>query len=184
MPNDAEVDRIMGLSDEEILAEIKERGLDPKEVADRGRAAFRRALAQVDADDVQEDLRQMLEALGMPDHARPYSPHRVFQEALTEMKLQLGERSFLRRQLSIAAGIIDELKMSAAPTATLIEVITKCIDVVESVDDVRASALGGDPNLNDAYTNGGREMQRDVLAALQDFKEASALTVKDGSAAT
>lgn len=91
----------------------------PEEIAERGRAMFRRALMQADADDLQEDLRQMLEALGMSDHARPYSPHRVFQEALTEMKLQLGERSFLRRQLSIAAGMIDELKKSAEASVTL-----------------------------------------------------------------
>ncbi|MCX7322200.1 MAG: hypothetical protein NT113_22910 [Hyphomicrobiales bacterium] len=62
----------------------------PEEIAERGRAMFRRALMQADADDLQEDLRQMLEALGMSDHARPYSPHRVFQEALNEMKRQLA----------------------------------------------------------------------------------------------
>lgn len=61
----------------------------PEEIAERGRAMFRRALMQADADDLQEDLRQMLEALGMSAHARPYSPHRVFQEALNEMKRQL-----------------------------------------------------------------------------------------------
>lgn len=72
----------------------------PEEIAERGRAMFRRALMQADADDLQEDLRQMLEALGMSDHARPYSPHRVFQEALNEMKRQLAA---VPRSAAIAA---------------------------------------------------------------------------------
>jgi hypothetical protein len=38
---------------------------------------------------LQEDLREMLQALGMPDYARSQSPHDVFQDALAEMKRQL-----------------------------------------------------------------------------------------------
>ena len=33
-------------------------------------------------DFVQEDLRELLRVLGMGDHARPQSPHEVFQEAI------------------------------------------------------------------------------------------------------
>lgn len=62
--------------------------------------------------------------------------------------------------------------------SALPEAIVKCIDVVEDVDDVSASGLGGDQDMNDAYIAGGREMQRDILAALRDFKEASALSGK------
>lgn len=79
----------------------------PDEVAERGRAMFRRALLQADADDLQEDLRQMLEALGMSNHARPYSPHRVFQEALTEMKRRLVIDQELREAAKFARSAID-----------------------------------------------------------------------------
>jgi hypothetical protein len=41
---------------------------------------------------LQNDLREMLQALGMDDGAQPRSPHEVFQSALTEMKRQLAER--------------------------------------------------------------------------------------------
>ena len=85
----------------------------PEEIAERGRAMFRRALMQADADDLQEDLRQMLEALGMSDHARPYSPHRVFQEALNEMKRQLAAvpRSAATSATDLLAWLRDETSL-------------------------------------------------------------------------
>lgn len=87
----------------------------PEEIAERGRAMFRRALMQADADDLQEDLRQMLEALGMSAHARPYSPHRVFQEALNEMKRQLVA-------VPRSAAISEWQEISTAPVKPVEEV--------------------------------------------------------------
>lgn len=43
-----------------------------------------------DAGVLQDDLRDMLQALGMNDGAQAKSPHEVFQEALTEMKRRLA----------------------------------------------------------------------------------------------
>jgi hypothetical protein len=45
-----------------------------------------------DTDVMHDDLREMLQSLGMDDGAQPRSPHEVFQTALTEMKRQLSER--------------------------------------------------------------------------------------------
>lgn len=45
--DDAELERILAMSDEEILAECIANGEDPAEVAREGRAIFERALAQV-----------------------------------------------------------------------------------------------------------------------------------------
>lgn len=47
---------------------------------------------------LQDDLREMLQALGMSDGAQAKSPHQVFKEALGEMKRQLaaGKRSAAR----------------------------------------------------------------------------------------
>lgn len=42
---------------------------------------------------LQDDLRRMLEALGLPSGARPCSPHEVFQTALSEMKRRLAGSS-------------------------------------------------------------------------------------------
>lgn len=39
---------------------------------------------------LQDDLRELLQALGMPDGARPQSPHEVFQEALTVLRARLA----------------------------------------------------------------------------------------------
>lgn len=38
---------------------------------------------------LQDDLRQLLELLGLPTHARPQSPHEVFQEALGVLRKRL-----------------------------------------------------------------------------------------------
>lgn len=46
---DDEVERIMAMSAEEIIAELRADGLDPEKVAAEGRAALDRAIAQVDA---------------------------------------------------------------------------------------------------------------------------------------
>lgn len=61
------------------------------------------------------------------------------------------------------------------------EAIMKCIEVVEGVNDV--SAFGFDSQISgDTYVAGGREMQRDILAALRELKETAALsaTVSNG----
>ncbi|KQT08542.1 hypothetical protein ASG40_11735 [Methylobacterium sp. Leaf399] len=46
-----------------------------------------------DADTLQADLSELLAMLGMGDHARPQSPHEVFQEALTELRKRLAPRA-------------------------------------------------------------------------------------------
>jgi hypothetical protein len=48
-----------------------------------------RASEPDETDVLQNDLREMLQALGMNDGAQPRSPHEVFQSALVEMKKQL-----------------------------------------------------------------------------------------------
>ena len=54
------------------------------------RAAIRAALAQSQNDLLQDDLKDMLRALGMFDGAQPKSPHQVFKQAIAEMKRQLA----------------------------------------------------------------------------------------------
>lgn len=39
-----------------------------------------------DSDILQNDLRELLDVLGMPSGAQPRSPHKVFQDALAEVK--------------------------------------------------------------------------------------------------
>ncbi len=41
------------------------------------------------SDVMQSDLRELLLALDMGDHARPQSPHEVFQEALVVLRQRL-----------------------------------------------------------------------------------------------
>lgn len=47
---EAEIERILAMTDEEILAECVARGEDPEEIAGRGRCIFERAVAQVNAE--------------------------------------------------------------------------------------------------------------------------------------
>lgn len=42
------------------------------------------------SDVLQSDLAELLATLGMSDHARPQSPHEVFQDALSVLKARLG----------------------------------------------------------------------------------------------
>lgn len=59
--------------------------------ADEGARTRPDAADGTDANGVlQNDLREMLQALGMNDGAQPFSPHEVFQRALIEMKLRLA----------------------------------------------------------------------------------------------
>lgn len=44
-------------------------------------------------DIAQSDLAELLNVLGMGDHARPQSPHEVFQEALRVLRARLGKPS-------------------------------------------------------------------------------------------
>jgi hypothetical protein len=55
-PPDPELERILAMSDDEILAEVIAAGDDPEEIARECRAIFERALAQVasDAEQVKE----------------------------------------------------------------------------------------------------------------------------------
>ncbi|GJE55242.1 hypothetical protein [Methylobacterium thuringiense] len=43
-----------------------------------------------DQDTLHADLSELLTILGMGDHARPQSPHEVFQEALSVLRLRLA----------------------------------------------------------------------------------------------
>ena len=51
---DAEVERIMALSDDELFAEVRAGGEEPKEVAAQVRAILERAMAQARAYDGDE----------------------------------------------------------------------------------------------------------------------------------
>jgi hypothetical protein len=47
MMSQSEVDRIMAMSDAEVLADARSKGLDPEEIAARHRASFERLVAMV-----------------------------------------------------------------------------------------------------------------------------------------
>lgn len=51
MPNNEEVQRILALSDAEILAQMKCDGIRPDDIVRKGRAMLDRAIKQVDEED-------------------------------------------------------------------------------------------------------------------------------------
>ena len=57
--------------------------------------AFRRCSTALEANGgaLQDDLRDMLIALGLPDHARPQSPHEVFRKCIDEVKRLRAKQS-------------------------------------------------------------------------------------------
>lgn len=61
--------------------------------------------------ELQNDLAEMLRALGMSDAAQPKSPHEVFQSALAEMKRQLANASAEARLREALAWTVSEIEL-------------------------------------------------------------------------
>ena len=68
-----------------------------------------RALRNQSNEVLQEDLRDMLEALGLGYYARPQSPHKVFRECIDEVKrIKASEPTDIVKRLAIARETMDD----------------------------------------------------------------------------
>lgn len=71
-----------------------------------------------DSDIAQSDLAELLTVLGMGDHARPQSPHEVFQEALCILRNRLAtataEAAQLQAEVEALKGASDMAKAEVA----------------------------------------------------------------------
>lgn len=73
---DAEVERILALSDDQVLAECRAEGIDPAEVGAQARAAFERAVAQVAADNQSISIEALVEGAQPALRAQPLPAER------------------------------------------------------------------------------------------------------------
>lgn len=95
-----------------------------------------------DEDVMQSDLRELLLALDMGDHARPQSPHEVFQDALAEVRRIKARLADVEEALTpFAAILMNGEPVGPIPRGYLDKSLTR--------DDLRkASALMRDPSHN------------------------------------
>jgi hypothetical protein len=66
------------------------------------------SLTHTERDAVMADLGQLLNTLGLGDHARPDSPHDVMQQCIAEVARRLSEHRMRARAISLASRHLSE----------------------------------------------------------------------------